>query len=134
MNNIQFRVWDTKLQKWADPHRFYLIDEDGALFTDLSFSQPTVGGKFNPKDGEYIIQQWSGCYDSKGEKIYIGDRIKISWGENDRFPSFSTVEFRSGTFGVVMGGGFSELRYWVEVSGKRIEVIGNILEGDNEKA
>ncbi len=56
MNNLKFRAWDLKLNKF--------------VYFDLSCCLPIYGN-----GEEFIVNQWTGIFDIKGVLIYEGDIV-----------------------------------------------------------
>lgn len=74
MNNrqLKFRVWDTDSNEWYGSSRFTLLNDDGILYNDLSFS---LGGNPPKEVKNCIIQESTGLLDAFDVEIYEGDLL-----------------------------------------------------------
>lgn len=76
---MKFRVFDRKLNKFADPEEFFL-DLKGQLYyiEDSLFNQFNLETTYYQEvDGKprYIVEMFSGFCDENGKEIYEGDII-----------------------------------------------------------
>ena len=124
MREIKFRAWDNKRKEWCK-------DIDNQLFVN-----PKVKGKyFYIHDHSYtgyeemLISQHTGLKDKNGKEIFEGDILEIDGGGERT--AICPVFFRDGCFvirNIAPKGKYTELRYYVDMSFCRCEIIGNIYE------
>ncbi len=128
MNNnriIKFRLWDDI------KHEYHCYD---GLFLATNFLglKSKTGWYNNPETRleNYVIQQFTGLYDSKGKEIYEGDIVKYiyTYNFNEESLAIHEVKFSDGCFwplpkdDIVDGDDFYSTRI------KNYEIIGNIFE------
>ena len=119
---LKFRAWDTLAKKFTYPDKGY----QGHFVL-------TLNGEFwNLQNGsggdEYVVQQWTGLKDSKGNEIYEGDIISylqhLFNASPDNYPvKTKEVKWKN------MKGCWNV--YESQAGEDNLEVIGNIFE--NEK-
>ena len=116
MRTIKFRVWDIKEQKmfFSHIHRCFYLD----IFAgNMLFGDPN----------NFIIQQFTGLIDKKGNEIYEGDIVRFIDDESTinlfcRYDQ-SNAWFTFGEIDDAIYEGY----YWQEIL-RNCEVIGNICE------
>ena len=140
MREIEFRGYDTKLNKWIygfyikhinatlnpfgsteeeikewhKEHTKHYIVQDG--FSDWGMPR---GLQFNEVD-EYSIGQFTGIQDCNGRDIYEKDMVKYKGG-------IGYVDFLFGTFSIVLEEENISL-YEVFIGDEKIEVVDNLYE------
>lgn len=79
MQKIEYRVWDTELKKWYEP---IFEAYKGNLFELLltpagEICERTLEGFRHEScfKGKYIVNLWTGLYDSKNTKIFENDIV-----------------------------------------------------------
>jgi YopX protein len=74
---IKFRVWDTDDKKF-----FTKLDDNGYFYKNPSCptGKPVDIAHLLKFPFDNIIQQFTGCKDSKGTEIYEGDIVNVSGG------------------------------------------------------
>ena len=108
---LKFRAWDKLAKQFTYPDEGYQGHYVLTLNGQFQNLQNGSGGD------EYVVQQWTGLKDKKGNLIYEGDIIRLYNGENYtvRFIEESNENETSGYFFSSFG----------------CEVIGNIFQNDN---
>ena len=91
--DIKFRVWDTKLQKMMGWNPFIRFD-----------------------DSDYVVQQFTGLFDSNNKEIYEGDVLKFSSDFYD--DEICEVKFGKGIFD---GGHYSYMGFYLQKGEKILE-------------
>lgn len=132
---IEFEVWDTEEKKWVGKE--YLVDgmwlykwflygyDDG----EKKFPGVCNAGStkyWREKQSHWVRKQYTGVKDSKGNKIFEGDIVRIDFGSND--PSIFEVYFDNGTFCLKGQKNVADLPDLGDNFVKNVEKIGNIFE------
>jgi uncharacterized phage protein (TIGR01671 family) len=93
---IKFRLWleDRKIFDYTSSDR--MIWEKGMPRLAFMVSCAAV-------DENYVIQQFTGLYDKKGNEIYEGDILKCPWNFSPNNYSFGEVVFWEGAFRLSKG-------------------------------
>lgn len=85
-NHPIFRAWHTKLNEYVRLDKFCVLAEDGIHSTDC------------------VLEQYTGINDRNGEKIFVGDLVRLRGGKKPRGgerPFYITeVVFRNGMYTV----------------------------------
>lgn len=121
MREIKFRVWSKKDKNFLHNTEINsdLIHADGKWYF--------LGG--NELNEKYIVQQFTGLKDSKGNEVWEGDIIKYTrLIEKERriVELFSFIKFQDAKFGFDLTG-FNDMFY--DLSDEPdFEVVGNIFE------
>lgn len=115
---IKFRAWDEHNNEWLDGHLFNINLFFGEL--QRNNSAGIVGG--------VTIEQYTGLKDKNGKEIYEGDVANIEGGADK--PAFCSVIFKDGCFCLDWEYNDSnpELKYYIDMSFCKFEVIGNVHE------
>ena len=118
---LKFRAWDTLAKKFTYSDKgyqgHYVLTLDGQ-FQNL---QNGSGGD------EYVVQQWTGLKDSKGNEIYEGDRVRFGYTKyEDFFGEVIWLEDRA-SFGV-KGNNIFETESLMGCMKYFFEVVGNIFQ------
>ena len=115
---MKFRVWDKKYKDWLQDDR---VGIDGVGIFLIYKSNGMVNSGAWMREGDYddnfIIQQFIGLTDVKGNEVYEGDIIRDKRGEVTVVEQ--KKEFSCGCCGYVYG-------YAIDHHG--YEVIGNVCE------
>ena len=128
-NNIKFRIWDTKYNKF------------GEVASILSRPYKNIYDINDNTSNRFIFQQFTTLKDSNNKEIYDGDIIQ--WRENIDWYCNPPIPSREFTYigvikldlvkGVLLD--IKHTKHNLEISyrdlypvGKKIEVIGNIME------
>ena len=121
MNNrqLKFRAWDTVARKFTYPDKGYQGHYVLTLNGEFWNLQNGSGGD------EYVVQQWTGLNDSKGNEIYEGDIISylqhLFNASPDKYPvKTKEVKWKN------MKGCWNV--YESQAGEDNLEVIGNIFE------
>ncbi|MED3738808.1 YopX family protein [Virgibacillus pantothenticus] len=114
MREIKFRAWDKyKEQMIPNVETGVYQDPDEIIFFG------TVLGL-----NRFDVMQYTGLKDKNGKEIYEGDKYHMG----DPNITYTVVWHDAGFIGKQNGGSsYAGLTHWQE----RIEVVGNIYEGDN---
>jgi uncharacterized phage protein (TIGR01671 family) len=145
---IKFRIWDKQYCHWLEnssslhcysnwticPFTGNLVDYVGAYSCDSFTSTPAADyywqGTTIIKEPRYIIQQYTGLKDSKGNDIYEGDIVKHRKHNKEvRIGEFSDgVDERTGVF--LQDPKIKHINFGTNrlSSFSSCEIIGNILE------
>ena len=100
MRKIKFRAWNIDHKRMEYISDLYWFEENGVL------DDSGMGSS-----SDYILEQFTGCYDENGKEIYEGDIID-GWGE---------VIYQGAAF-CISGEPMFSLKTW------KLAVIGNIHE------
>jgi uncharacterized phage protein (TIGR01671 family) len=125
---IKFRVWDVKNKKFLNPSDIAINGNGNLLITDSGWYENFE----NQNLSDYVVQQYTGFIDLRGQEIYEGDIFK-SQGNRKWDP----VEFKNGQWQANLQGVrvFSLYEMFGDDigTGDYPEVIGNIFETENYK-
>lgn len=114
---MKFRVWDISYKDWVK-NDCVAVDAEGRIITYRQGGILPIWIQDNNEN--FIIQQFIGLTDAKGNEVYEGDIIR------DRYGGVTVVEakkeFSCGCCGYVYG-------YVIDHHG--FEVIGNVCENED---
>ena len=79
MREIEFRLWDKKYG-CMDDYGFY-IGSDGRVFQPASMTYNTPNTEIEEVKDRYILMQYTGLKDKNGVKIFEGDIVEITDGD-----------------------------------------------------
>ena len=134
MRELKFRVWNKtdKEMHFSKPLQFrnlgYMDLEDGGdgLYGLMGHALTTSKG-IDTNKKEFIIQQFTGLYDTNKKPIYEGDRVRFSYtGKVDFFGEVIWLE-DSASFGVKSKNAFETFEDLMDYM-KFFEVVGNIFQ------
>lgn len=119
MRPLKFRAWDTLAKKYTYPDKGYQGHYCLSLNGEFHNLQNGSGGK------EYVVQQFTGLQDCKGQDIYEGDIVRAKSID-------PCCPYKTFTAEVIFEGGW---RYKISQddirgvwSGVEEEVVGNVFE------
>jgi len=117
---IKFRAWDEVNKRFSRAPVY--INQEGETLMDCDPNGIQMSGKRSIMHKEYVIQQFTGFKDSKGQEIYEGDVFEPEDGED--FSGF--VKWEDGRWCINWGGKYSDpcTDYHMDA----FKVIGNIYE------
>ena len=117
---LKFRVWDNKNKKFLPESHFAILGSGKVIVTLSGYYEHFT----NKTQDDYVVQQYTGLQDSKGNDIYEGDIVKATSDQYDNENFVGKVIFDEGCFLTWINK--NDIReVW---SGDDIEVIGNIFE------
>ena len=120
MRELKFRVWDNKNKKFLPESHFAILGSGKVIVTLSGYYEHFT----NKTQDDYVVQQYTGLQDSKGNDIYEGDIVKATSDQYDNENFVGKVIFDEGCFLTWINK--NDIRgVW---SGDDIEVIGNIFE------
>lgn len=90
MRKIEFRLWDKERKEWLDHYHHYNAN---CYFT---VQEPHRINFF--RDDRYIVQQFTGLYDSSGKEMFEGDIVEINTNSLKRSRNLITWENRYACF------------------------------------
>lgn len=124
MRKIKFRIYDKKLKEF---HYLDLEDLWGDdYWYDGEITMWDVLYDCNNSQERFVIQQYTGLYDTHEAEIYEGDIVKVSEIEDDNkivYLYHKVVNFEKGCFRF----GCKEFSVYNTCS-KMFEVVGNVYE------
>ena len=137
MREFKFRLWSIEEKQFIAPNILEVFNESG----DLTPFKYIKTGKLNPlymPVENYIIQQYTGLTDSKGNRIYEGDIIKEhhfeDWGDKIGYEYIGIVVYKEYSDDILYAGykTIPAKNQNTKFRGNAIqsdcEVIGNIFE------
>ena len=137
MREFKFRLWSIEEKQFIAPNILEVFNESG----DLTPFKYIKTGKLNPlymPVENYIIQQYTGLTDSKGNHIYEGDIIKEhhfeDWGDKIGYEYIGIVVYKEYSDDILYAGykTIPAKNQNTKFRGNAIqsdcEVIGNIFE------
>lgn len=122
MREIKFRLWSKSENCFVNPNILEVWDESGKISPYAFIKTGKLDPIYMPVEN-YIIQQWTGCFDKEKRDIYEGDIIEYNNGDTIRK---GVVEFAAGIFFVIWPDQTDDELGYMLVS--NIKVIGNIFE------
>jgi len=130
MREFKFRVWSIEEKQFISPNILEVFDESG----DLTAFKYIKTGKLNPlymPVENYIIQQYTGLTDSKGNHIYEGDIIKEhhfeDWGDKIGYEYIGIVVYKVCSDGIL----FAEYKT-IPAKNQNTKFRGNAIQSDCE--
>jgi len=109
----EFRCWDKANKRW-------LSNSWHGNYDDLYFDDINEILKSIEDDQDYTLQQYTGLKDKKSKKIFEGDIVTSTKGENQ---VNGRIKYNAPAFEIV-----DDTGKWLEGFCDNIEVIGNIYE------
>lgn len=73
VNDIKFRIWDVELQEFIQ----HTSNVPKTKIFDIHTIIEESGDYFNCRDGEFIIQKYTGYVDMDKKEVFVGDIIRI---------------------------------------------------------
>lgn len=134
MNDIEFRVWDTKKQNFVSEFKIVFSNYGDTNITVVPNSIDYIGDtcydNYNPT--RFKIMRYTGLKDYHNKKIYEGDLIKLYYVTpfgnitTDLEDPVRVIEFSNGTFGYKTETKFTPLERLLEQSdGEYVSNKGN---------
>jgi hypothetical protein len=137
---LKFRIWDKQYKKWIEnsssfhcnsnwticPFTGNLVDYVGAIDENGENFSASPANDYYWEDGKiikeprYVIQQYTGLKDSKGNEIYEGDILTCKYADQEVTEAISYSE----EYAAFTHGEHALWRGWLGEA----EIIGNIFE------
>jgi len=118
---LKFRAWDTLAKKFTYPDKGYQGHFVLTLNGQFQNLQNGSGG------AEYVVQQWTGLKDSKGNEIYEGDRVRFGYTKNEDFYG-EVIWLEDRASFEVKGTNIFETKILMDYMKYYFEVVGNIFQ------
>ena len=130
MREIKFRAWIAIPPSKNISYLHKNIEKEKSGYMSREFDFTSFDGDYFKPNGcnimDMITMQYTGLKDKNDKEIYESDVIAIDGG--GELYNFS-VEFEDGCFGIRTNGkDFAELKYYIDMSFVKAEIIGNIYE------